>query len=203
MTASSCWPVSEHLAFTPREQALPVVARAPSKERIGEFGVSVAASARGMGIGTKLFERAAIHCRSADVDILYRQFLSCNESMIHIAKKFGMDLHNHRGEADAYLKLRPANPASASQEIVEEQHDLSAPQGPPDGQTVLSIFFLAGTVFRRPIHLSADTTPLVLVSACALRCASTWLRRTLRVGVNNPFSTVHSSKLGVTLRTFA
>jgi GNAT superfamily N-acetyltransferase len=110
-----------HLAFTPREQALPVLARSTSKERIGEFGVSVSASARGMGIGTRLFERAAIHCRNADVDILYMQFLSCNESMIHIAQKFGMEVQKHYGEADAYLKLRPANPASASQEVVEEQ----------------------------------------------------------------------------------
>ena len=110
-----------HLAFTPREQALPVVARATSKERVGEFGVSVSASARGMGIGTRLFERAAIHCRNADVDILYMQFLSYNKSMIHIAKKFGMEVQNHHGEADAYLKLGPANPASASQEVVEEQ----------------------------------------------------------------------------------
>jgi PAS domain S-box-containing protein len=110
-----------HLAFTPREQALLVVARATSKERVGEFGISVSASARGMGIGTRLFERASIHCRNADVDILYMQFLSRNESMIHIAKKFGMEVHNDHGEADAYLKLRPANPASASQEVVEEQ----------------------------------------------------------------------------------
>jgi PAS domain S-box-containing protein len=110
-----------HLAFTPREEALPVVARATSKERVGEFGVSVSASARGMGIGTRLFERAAIHCRNADVDTLYMYFLSCNQSMIHIAKKFGMEVHHYHGEADAYLKLRLANPASASQEIVEEQ----------------------------------------------------------------------------------
>ena len=60
-----------HLAFTPREQALPVVARATSKERIGEFGVSVSASARGMGIGTRLFERAAIHCRNADGHLVH------------------------------------------------------------------------------------------------------------------------------------
>jgi hypothetical protein len=58
--------------------------------------------------------RAAIHYRNADVDILYMQFLSCNESMIHITKKFGMEVHSHYGEADAYLKLRPADPASAS-----------------------------------------------------------------------------------------
>ncbi len=109
-----------HLAFTPRE-ALPVVARATSKERVGEFGVSVFASARGMGIGSRLFERAAIHCRNADVDTLYMHFLSSSQSMMHIAKKAGMEVHHDHGEADAYLKLPPRNPASASQEVVEEQ----------------------------------------------------------------------------------
>ena len=58
-----------HLAFAPRE-ALPAVRDATTKERVAEFGVSVSAEARGMGIGTKLFQRAAIHCRNADVDTL-------------------------------------------------------------------------------------------------------------------------------------
>ena len=107
-----------HLAFTPRE-ALPVVAT--SKERVAEFGVSVSASARGMGIGTRLFERAAIHCRNADVDTLLMHFLSYNQSMMHIAKKAGMEVHHDHGEADAYLKLPPADATSALQEVVEEQ----------------------------------------------------------------------------------
>ena len=107
-----------HLAFTPRE-ALPVVAT--SKERVAEFGVSVSASARGMGIGTRLFERAAIHCRNADVDTLLMHFLSYNESMMHIARKAGMEVHHDHGEADAYLKLPPADATSALQEVVEEQ----------------------------------------------------------------------------------
>ena len=46
---------------------------------------------------------------------------------------------------------------------------LSGPQARPDGQTVLSVFFPAGTVFRRPIRAHY---PLVLLSACALRWAS-------------------------------
>lgn len=109
-----------HLAFAPRE-ALPVVTSATIKERVAEFGVSVSASARGMGIGSKLFERAAIHCRNADVDTLYMHCLSSNQTMIHIAKKAGMEIHRAYGETDAYLKLTPANPASMLQEAVEEQ----------------------------------------------------------------------------------
>lgn len=109
-----------HLAFAPRD-ALPAVTGATTKQNIAEFGVSVSASARGTGIGSKLFERAAIHCRNADVDTLYMHCLSSNQTMIHIAKKAGMEIHRAYGEADAYLKLQPANPASMIKEAVEEQ----------------------------------------------------------------------------------
>ena len=109
-----------HLAFAPRE-ALPVLSEATIKSRIAEFGVSVSASARGMGIGSKLFERAAIHCRNEDVDTLYMHCLSSNQTMIHIAKKAGMEIHRDYGEADAYLKLTPASPGTMLAEAVAEQ----------------------------------------------------------------------------------
>ena len=109
-----------HLAFAPRD-AVPAITSATTKQRIAEFGVSVSSSARGAGIGSRLFERAAIHCRNEDVDTLYMQCLSSNQTMIHIAKKAGMQIHRAYGEADAYLKLAPADPASMIQEAVEEQ----------------------------------------------------------------------------------
>lgn len=108
-----------HLAFALRE-AWPTVSEVTAKARIGEFGVSVAASARGLGIGSRLFERAAIHCRNADVDTLTMHYLSSNQTMMHIAKKAGMEIHRTHGEADAYLKLPPADSASMLQEAVEE-----------------------------------------------------------------------------------
>jgi GNAT superfamily N-acetyltransferase len=109
-----------HLAYAPRE-AMPVLRDATLKARIAEFGVSVSANARGLGIGSRLFERAAIHCRNEDVDTLYMHCLSSNQTMIHIAKKSGMEIHRDYGEADAYLKLKPANPGSMLQEAVAEQ----------------------------------------------------------------------------------
>jgi GNAT superfamily N-acetyltransferase len=109
-----------HLAFAPKE-AIPAGATVTTKDRIAEFGVSVSASARGRGIGSRLFERAAIHCRNSDVDTLYMHYLSSNQTMMHIAKKAGMEIVRDRGEADAYLRLLPANPASMLQEAIEEQ----------------------------------------------------------------------------------
>jgi len=109
-----------HLAFAPRD-SVPLLHGATEKECIAEFGVSVLESARGLGIGSKLFERAAIHCRNEDVDTLYMHCLASNQTMIHIAKKAGMEIHKEYGEADAYLKLLPASPVTVLQEAVEEQ----------------------------------------------------------------------------------
>ena len=108
-----------HLAFAPKEKI--AAGATTTKDRIAEFGVSVAASARGLGIGSKMFERAAIHCRNSDVDTLYMHCLSSNQTMMHIAKKAGMEIQRERGEADAYLRLLPANPVSMLQEAIQEQ----------------------------------------------------------------------------------
>ena len=40
---------------------------------------------------------------------------------MHIAKKAGMEIHRKHGEADAYLRLSPANPSTVMQEAFEEQ----------------------------------------------------------------------------------
>lgn len=110
-----------HLAFAPKEQLPAAKAMATTKDKVAEFGVSVSRSARGLGIGSKLFERAAIHCRNADVDTLYMHCLSSNQIMMRIAKKAGMEIQREYGEADAYLRLLPPNPASVLQEALEEQ----------------------------------------------------------------------------------
>lgn len=109
-----------HLAFVPCDMQ-PVLTAPTEKERVAEFGVSVAANARSLRIGSRLFERAAIHCRNEDIDTLYMQCLATNHTMMHIARKAGMEIHRAHGEADAYLKLAPANPGSILQEAVQEQ----------------------------------------------------------------------------------
>jgi RimJ/RimL family protein N-acetyltransferase len=107
-----------HLAFLDKHGER---ANATSKERVAEFGVSVSGSARGQGVGSRLFERAAIHCRNSDIDTLYMQCLSSNKTMMHIAKKAGMQIKRDHGEADAYLHIPPPSPSSVLQEAFEEQ----------------------------------------------------------------------------------
>ncbi|MFZ6759848.1 GNAT family N-acetyltransferase [Undibacterium sp. Ji50W] len=106
-----------HLAYAPRAENDDVT----DKDKVAEFGVSVSQIARGKGIGSKLFERGAIHCRNDDVDTLYMHCLSSNQTMIHIAKKAGMEIHREYGEADAYLKILPADAVSVLKEAMQEQ----------------------------------------------------------------------------------
>lgn len=111
-----------HLSFSTTEAR--GAGAATTKERVAEFGLSVSTSARGLGVGTRLFQRAAIHCRNSDIDTLYMQCLSSNQTMMHIAKKAGMQIKREYGEADAYLQLPPASPGSVMAEALEEQFAL-------------------------------------------------------------------------------
>ncbi|MCC8405518.1 GNAT family N-acetyltransferase [Paraburkholderia sp. MMS20-SJTN17] len=100
-----------HLAYLPAE----------GDKRTAEFGVSVLESARGQGIGSKLFERAAIRSRNTHVTMLYIHCLTSNSTMMHIAKKAGMKIEYAYGEADAYLTLSPADQSSILAEMLQEQ----------------------------------------------------------------------------------
>lgn len=100
-----------HLAYLPVE----------GEQRTAEFGVSVLESSRGIGVGSKLFERAAIHGRNTRVTTLYMYCLSRNTTMMHIAKKAGMKIEYAYGSADAYLTLPPADQASIISEMLQEQ----------------------------------------------------------------------------------
>ncbi|HEY2000007.1 GNAT family N-acetyltransferase [Paraburkholderia sp.] len=94
---------------------------AEGDKRTAEFGVSVLESVRGQGIGSKLFERAAIRSRNTHVTMLYMHCLSRNTTMMHIAKKAGMKIEYAYGEADAYLTLQPADQSSIIAEMLQEQ----------------------------------------------------------------------------------
>lgn len=107
-----------HLSFMPSPDRL---SDNGVNQKSAEFGLSVSNNARGHGIGSALFERAAIHCRNANVTTLYFHCLSTNKIMMHLAEKAGMEIQRNHGEADAYLTVSPADPASFMQEAMEEQ----------------------------------------------------------------------------------
>jgi predicted acetyltransferase len=87
----------------------------------GEFGVSVAKSARGRGYGSKLFDRAVKHARNEGVLFMFIHALSENSAMLKIARKAGATIEHDGPDSNAYLKLPPATFDSRVTEMLEEQ----------------------------------------------------------------------------------
>src|SRR2546427_12407240 len=77
-----------------------------------ELGVSVLPGHRRRGIGGALLGRAHMHARNWGVRALFMHCLTENAAMLHLARKQGMDIVTQAGEADALLKLPPADVSS-------------------------------------------------------------------------------------------
>jgi hypothetical protein len=101
-----------HLAYLPKTKNQPLAA---------EFGVSVLPNGRGQGIGTALLARASVHSRNTRIETLFVHCLANNRAMMHLAQKAGMRVEYAYGDADAYLKLPPANPGTIVEEAANEQ----------------------------------------------------------------------------------
>ena len=101
-----------HLAY------LPIV---KGRVREAEFGVSVLPEGRHKGYGMALLERAAVHSRNTRVESLFVHCLTHNKAMMHLAHKAGMTIEYAYGDADAYLKLPPANPSTIILEAANGQ----------------------------------------------------------------------------------
>jgi RimJ/RimL family protein N-acetyltransferase len=103
-----------HLAYLAPEPG-PLDARA-------EFGVSVAANARGRGYGSRLFDLAVLHARNRGVRTLVIHALSENAPMLKIAHNAGAQVVHEGSEAQAVLKL----PADSAASHVEQMMETSA-----------------------------------------------------------------------------
>ncbi len=101
-----------HLAYLPDHKG---------QAKAAEFGVSVLPEGRSQGLGTALLQRSAIHSRNTSIETLYVHCLANNKAMMHLAQKAGMTVEYAYGDADACLKLPPANPATIVEEAANEQ----------------------------------------------------------------------------------
>jgi hypothetical protein len=101
-----------HLAYLPEIKG---------QARAAEFGVSVLPEGRYQGLGSALLQRSAVHSRNSNIQTLYVHCLANNKAMMHLAQKAGMTVEFAYSDADAYLKLPPANPATIVDEAANEQ----------------------------------------------------------------------------------
>jgi len=100
-----------HLAYLPDERGQP--------NTCAEFGVSVAAKARGRGYGKRLFELASLHARNRGVQNLLIHALSENVPMLRIARHAGAEVLREGSETQAMLRLPADTLASQVEQIVE------------------------------------------------------------------------------------
>jgi len=100
-----------HLAYPPED--------AGDADTSAEFGVSVAANARGRGYGKRLFDLAVLHARNRGVQTLLIHALSENTAMLRIVRRAGAEVVRDGGEAQALLKLPSDTFSSQVEEIVE------------------------------------------------------------------------------------
>lgn len=80
----------------------------PQWATCAEFGVSVAESQRGRGLGAKLFNRAVVHARNEGVHMFFIHALSENAAMLKIARNGGAKVQRDGSESEAYLVLPQA-----------------------------------------------------------------------------------------------
>ena len=80
----------------------------PKWSTCAEFGVSVAASQRGRGMGGRLFARAVTYARNQGVQMFFIHALSENAAMLKIARNAGARVERDGSESEAYLTLPEA-----------------------------------------------------------------------------------------------
>jgi GNAT superfamily N-acetyltransferase len=94
------------------------VARSPA---FAELGVSVLEGFRGRGIGGALLARAHMRARNWGMGALFMHCLTENAAMMRLARRQGMDIVTASGEADAWLKLAPADAGSHFGEVFAQR----------------------------------------------------------------------------------
>lgn len=87
----------------------------------GELGLSVLASARGRGLGTRLFEHAVMHARNRGVHTLHIHLARDNTAMLAIVQRAGAHIQMEGSEALAALPLDGETLGSQIGELLGER----------------------------------------------------------------------------------
>ena len=103
-----------HLAYEPG-------LKLTQRGAMAEFGVSVAAKARGRGYGARLFAHAVLHARNRGFETLFIHALSENAAMLKIARRSGATVERSGSETEAWLTLPPDTLASQVGAVVDRQ----------------------------------------------------------------------------------
>jgi GNAT superfamily N-acetyltransferase len=101
-----------HLAYLGPDRHHPTAA---------EFGVSVNPSARGHGVGARLFDHAVLRARNQGVNTLVIHALSENAAMLHIVRRAGARVERDGPDSTASLGLEAEDFNSHIEALAERQ----------------------------------------------------------------------------------
>jgi GNAT superfamily N-acetyltransferase len=97
------------------------VAHVARSSAFAELGVSVLEGFRHRGIGGALLARAHLRARNWGMGSLFLHCLTENAAMMRLARRQAMDIVTEAGEADAWLRLAPADAASHFGEVFAQR----------------------------------------------------------------------------------
>jgi len=97
------------------------VAHVARSSAFAELGVSVLEGFRHRGIGGALLARAHLRARNWGMGALFMHCLTENAAMMRLARRQAMDIVTEAGEADAWLRLAPADAASHFGEVFAQR----------------------------------------------------------------------------------
>ena len=97
------------------------VAHVARSSAFAELGVSVLEGFRHRGIGGALLARAHLRARNWGMVSLFMHCLTENAAMMRLARRQAMDIVTEAGEADAWLRLAPADAASHFGEVFAQR----------------------------------------------------------------------------------
>ena len=86
-----------------------------------EFGFMVAESHRKIGVSGYLMEYSLTWCRNRGLPNVYMHCLGWNEPIIHLTKKYGLEINRDHGDADAYITLPSADVFTFQHEAILTQ----------------------------------------------------------------------------------
>jgi GNAT superfamily N-acetyltransferase len=128
------------------------VAHVARSASFAELGVSVLEDFRGRGIGGALLARAHMRARNWGMGALFMHCLTENAAMMRLARRQGMHIVRESGEADAWLRLAPADAASHFGEVFAQRVALFdyALKSQVAGARRLAAALTPGTASRAP-----------------------------------------------------
>lgn len=86
-----------------------------------ELGIMVSEAYRGMGISTILMDYVLNWCRNRNYDSITMFCLSYNAPILHVVKKYGLEISKHMGNSEAKVILPRANIFTLGRENLANQ----------------------------------------------------------------------------------